>query len=639
VNTSWKETAQRWLGSRWTPAALAVAAVLVMLPALNSGLGMDDLVQRVIQLKPDQVPQALRDTGFAQKSGTLRVVLSDLFGFGGDPQCIAQAREFGILAWWMRDNFKAALWRPLSAFTHWTDYRLFPSSPELMHAHSIAWFAGAVFMAALLYREIFGAGWVAGLAGLLFLLDKNTFFPVMFVANRGFVICLFFGALSIYAHHKWRATQARSQAALSVVGLAASLLSNEAGVSTLAFLMAYALFLEPHEAPDAESTRPDKGRAWLGERARRAVTLLPAVATILIWRVVYQSLGHGVANVGLYLDPSQEPLAFLAAVLPRSLAILVGQLVGLPPELVLGFRPSLEPAVLGVAGAAATLVLAALVPLLQRDRVARFWFVAMLLALVPAATVVPLSKNLGFVAVAAFGLIAALARSIIERPTASLAPFGRKSLTAIVCVVLLVVHVPGAIGGRVIAANVAPSALGAMARLGDFGDCAGIAAKDVVVLNAPCSLALMETPFTRFYRGEELPKTLRSLVPGCIGLQVTRADDSTVIVRPSGPNLFSYRDVAPFHLSYAFARLDQMFRQPAFRQGGRFVLKGLEVEVLEVDGAGLPSAAAFRFAASLDSPTFRWIYFDWRSYRYHRLEFPPVGETKYILGPREGRSG
>ncbi len=636
VNTSWKDTTQRWLGSRWMPAALAVAAVLVMLPTLDSGLAMDDLLQRVFQLEPGKVPLAIRETGFADNSGTLRVVLADLFGFKGYPKSIAQARDYGLLAWWMRDDFKAALWRPLSALTHWSDYRLFPGSPVLMHAHSIAWFAGAVFVAGLLYRGIFGRGWVAGLAGLLFLLDKNTYFPVMFVANRGFVICLFFGLLCVYAHHKWRSTRARSAAALSVAALAASLLSNEAGVSTLAFLVAYALFLEPGPAVESENGIPPQGWVWLRESAQRALTVLPAVVTILIWRVIYQALGHGVANVGAYLDPSQEPVAFLAAVLPRSLALLGGQLTGLPPELTLAFRPSLDPVTLGVTGAVATLVLAALLPLLQRDRVARFWFVAMLLALVPAATVVPLSKNLGFVAVAAFGLIAALVRSIAESPTQSLATHGRQRLTAVVCAVLLVIHVPGAIGGRIIAAKVAPLSLGVMARLGEVGGSRDIAEKNIVVLNAPCSLALMEAPFTWFYRGEGLPSALRSLAPGSIGLQVERTDARTVVVRSSGPNFFSYRDVGPFHLSYVFARIDQMFRQPAFRPGSRFSLKGVEIEVLEADDRGLPSVAAFRFDSSLDSPSFHWVYFDWRTFRYRPFEFPPTGETRYIPGPHEG---
>jgi hypothetical protein len=414
---SWTALAQKWLGHRWTPAALALAAVLVMLPALGVGLGMDDLLQRVFQLRPDQVPQAIRDTGLVQDSGTLRVVLSDLFGFNGNPQAIAQARNYGLLPWWMRDDLKAALWRPLSALTHWEDYRLFPNSPVLMHAHSIAWFAGVVFVAASLYREILGPGWVAGLAGLLFLLDKNTYFPVMFVANRGFVISLFFGLLAVYEHHRWRCTKARLRALLSILALAASLLSNEAGVSTLAFLLAYAFCLEPQRSPQEVGALRNQRWIWLKIGTRRLVPVLPAVATIVVWRMFYQSLGHGVANVGgAYVDPSQEPFVFLAKVLPRSMAILSGQLTGLPPEFAMGLRPSLEKGPLLVACAVVAFFVMGLLPVLLQKRAARFWFVAMLLALIPAATFVPLSKNMGFVAVAAFSLIAVFVNSVVTPP-------------------------------------------------------------------------------------------------------------------------------------------------------------------------------------------------------------------------------
>jgi hypothetical protein len=175
-----------------------------------------------------------------------------------------------------------------------------------------------------------------------------------------------------------------------------------------------------------------------------------------------------------------------------------------------------------------------------------------------------------------------------------------------------------------------------MGRFGDVGDSPRIGDKDVVVLNVPCSLALMETPFARFYHGQALPKTLRSLAPGCIGLQVERPDATTLIVRSSGPSLFYCRDVGPFDLSYVFWRINQMFQQSAFKRGYRAALTGLDLEVQEVDAQGLPAAVMFRFDASLNSPSFRWVYFDWKSLRFRELKIPVPGESIYILGPREG---
>ena len=138
---------KRFLEHRYLPAALAIGAILVMVPALKTGFGGDDLLQRVVELKPSQLPPRMHETGMlAPDSGSFPTVLCDLFpGFSNrDPQCVALAKSYGILPWWTPDNFKVRLWRPVTALTHWLDYRLFPDSPWLMHAHNIVWFAAVV---------------------------------------------------------------------------------------------------------------------------------------------------------------------------------------------------------------------------------------------------------------------------------------------------------------------------------------------------------------------------------------------------------------------------------------------------------------------------------------------------------------
>src|SRR5436190_3544746 len=119
---------KRWLGHQRLPVFLAIGAVLVMLPALKVGLVADDLVQRAAELRPDQLPARLQDTGMPQNSGSLVTVLHDLFP--GITQT-AKAKEYGVLPWWAPDHLGFGLWRPLTAFSHWLDYRLFPDSPAL----------------------------------------------------------------------------------------------------------------------------------------------------------------------------------------------------------------------------------------------------------------------------------------------------------------------------------------------------------------------------------------------------------------------------------------------------------------------------------------------------------------------------
>ena len=422
---------KRCLAHRYFPAALAVAAVVVMLPALKLGLAADDLIQRAVALRPSQLPLGIHETGIPLDSGSLPTTLRDFF-FHRDREGMALMKRYGVVPWWTPDDMSLGLWRPVSAFTHWLDYRLFPDSPGLMHAENIAWFAAVVFLVALIYRKLLGPGWAAGLAAVLFLLDGNTYFPVAFVANRGFFISLFFGLLCLYEHHQWRAAKSGSGLVLSALFLALALFANEGGASTLAFILAYALVLEP------------------GSLRQRALTVLPAVLVIVLWRTVYTLSGFGIFHLGIYLDPAKEPLQFAREVLPRALVLLGGQLTHVAPELLCVVSPSLQPTVIALCGVLVVAALLVFLPQVRRDKAAAFWLAVMVLAAIPAATVLPVGKNLGFVAVGAYGLIASFVAGLFTRPGLCPRKAGSASWPGRSAWLLLLAHIPGAIGGRVI---------------------------------------------------------------------------------------------------------------------------------------------------------------------------------------------
>jgi hypothetical protein len=137
---------------------LAILAVAIMVPALKLGLVADDLPQRAVELRPDQLPPGMAETGNPADSGKFSTVLFDLFGFNRSPQTVAVMKNYGTVPWWTPDDVRCSLCRPVAAFTHWLDYRLFPDSPALMHAHNIAWFAAVIFAVAVVYRKLMGAG-------------------------------------------------------------------------------------------------------------------------------------------------------------------------------------------------------------------------------------------------------------------------------------------------------------------------------------------------------------------------------------------------------------------------------------------------------------------------------------------------
>jgi hypothetical protein len=603
---------KRFLEHRHLPAILAIGAILVMLPALKTGLMADDLVQRAVELRPDQLPARLRDAGIPPDSGSLGTVLRDLFpGINR----MAPVKNFGLLPWWTPDDMKLGLWRPLTAFTHWLDYRLFPDSPALMHAHNIAWFAAILFLVTVMYRKLMGPGWPAGLAALLFLLDGYTYFPVMFVANRGFVLSLCFGLLCFYEHHQWRSAKSRSGCVLSPLFLALSLFANEGGASTLAFILAYALVLEP------------------GGWRRRALTVLPAVLVIILWRTIYKLGGFGLFHVGLYIDPVTEPLAFAQVAIPRAMALLGGQITGVAPDLLFAIKSSLHPLVIALYAASVLAALAVFLPWVRRDKTAAFWLAVALLAAIPAATVAPLSKNLGFVAVGVYGLMASFVAALVTRPGPLPERLTYRIPAWIACGLLLMMHIPVAIAGRVLTVQTIASGSKAMSSFINLDKSPDVDNRNVIVVNAPCAITLAYMPFYKAYYHQPLPRTLRTLVPGCTSFDVQRTDGQTLVIQSRASDIFTCDDVGPTHIAYIFSACNVAVGVPKSKKGDRHDLSGLTVEVLEANVADVATRVAFRFDAPLDSPDFHWLWWDWRTFSYRPFQIPAVGQSVTLSGP------
>ena len=605
------------LRHRFLPMILAAAAFLIMLPAVRSGLMMDDLLQRPVQLTPDRIPSSLYDTGLVPGNpGKLSTVLFDLFGFNRKKANLKPAKDYGTLPWWVSNNLKGSLWRPFTAFTHWLDYRLFPSLPALMHIHNIMWFAAVVFLTALVYRSLIGAGWVAGFAAVLFLLDKNTYFPVMFIANRGFIVSLFFGLLSLYTFHKWHSIKFLWAAILSQLFLAMSLLSNEAGVSAFAFLLAYVLVLEQ------------------SSRFSRILSLLPFVFTIVLWRVIYDILGYGVSEMGGYIDPGREPLRFLNQLSERALILLGSQISGLSPDTLFPLNNSLRTAVLIFYFVFSAAALTIFLPLLKKDKTALFWFAAFVLAVVPASTVTPTGKNLGFAAVGAFGLIAIFIAGLFSKESWVPKSLFYRIPAWTMCVILIFAHIPSAIAGRIMALKISPFTSNTLAHITDIPPSPNISNQNVIVINAPCQLMLSYAPFCSAYYGQPIPKTFRTLALGCTGLEVTRTDEGTLVVKCTSSNIFESSQDSPLHIVNLFGVLNSLFiGDQIYEKGDKQIFKNLTVEILAVDTHNLPGEIAFRFGTSLDDPLFYWLQFNWSAFSYKQFQLPQIGETISIPGP------
>ncbi len=565
-------TSRRLAGS---PALLGLLAALLAAPALWTGWQFDDYGQRELLL----ARPGLAGIGPA----TL-----ELFTFlDGDPARTLARADRGELAWWTLPAARTAFWRPLSGLTHWLDYQLWPGRPALMHLHSLIWLAALTAAVARLYRRVGGPPALAGLAAALYALDDAHGFAAAWLANRNALCAALLGVLALLAHLRWREAGERRGLVWSLLWLGLGLLAAEAAVAAVAYMAAYALWL-------------DRGTV----RAR-LLSLLPAVGLVGLWRLAHRALGYGAWGTA-YIDPASEPLRYLWALAARAPLLLLGQWSPLPAEL----SPFLGPrggALLWLGALALCAALAwAMWPLLRADRMARFWASGMLLALLPPSAALPANRLLIFVGIGAMGLLA----RFVALPDASPGP-PRRAARA----VLLIVHLglaplllPLTAYSPALLGNVEPA-------LQTLPKDAGVARRDLIVVSAPSVFSLNPIRPVRAAAGLPAPARTLLLAAGLGGAWVERPDQTSLLVRPAGGYLLGF---------------DSVFRAPwhPLTPGLPVRLARVTIMVTELTADGRPAAALFRFDTPLEDSSRQW--FTWRRDRFVPFAPPPVGGAVWV---------
>lgn len=614
------------LGWRYWPLVLTLAAIGVSVPVIGVSPLNDDLIHRA----------ALGDTAESARLSQVGLTppgadgpgsaMKDLFVAVHPRKNLEALRAYGALPWWTCEEYRVAFWRPLASFTHWLDYRLFPGSFAMMHVHNILWFAAVVLAVTAMYRRLIGAGWVAGLAGLLFVLDDSGYFPTMWVANRNLLLALLFGMLAILCHDRWRRPgvsslkseirNSRLAGVFAPVCLAASILSAEAGVATFAYLFAYEAVL--HSGP----------------LRRRALALAPSLGVIVLWRLLYNVQGYGASGAEFYLDPGRDPVGYAAAALQRAPFLLAGQWTTLPADLY-GFLPFgtkmlLWPALIAVT----VLIPVALWPMLRSSRRARFWVVGMYLAVLPFCATIPMGRSLLFVAIGGFGLTAEAVGDWV-RGADWVQGLGRRRIVVLGLVFLgAVANLPWAAVTRASAPRVAAAMEKRIVRTAalEVADCP--ADRDLVVVNAPNPVSFLYDPYKSAYDGRPLPRGLRVLAPGYGAVRVVRTGPRRLVVRAVSDSLMDCQRGKRVDFVFFYHDLsDVRGAGNPLTAGQRITLPRMDVEVLAVDERGLPVEAAFEFDVPLEDGSLKWLYWDWGKKRYKPFVTPQVGQTVELAGP------
>ena len=606
VRSSW---IRAWLTNTHLGVHLLVLAVLLGLPSLWLGWQLDDYIHRASLIGIEQFPEASR-------------IWWNLFGFlDGDPTINQRYIEGGVLPWWSSPDLHLAFFRPVTGLTHWLDYRLWPNMPAMMHAHSLAWYAAAVMVMTRLYRSTASAALAAGIAALVFAIDDSHGMPLVWLAHRNSIIALFFAAVSLLAHVRWRNGGSRGQGWLSAIALMFALLAAESAVATCAYILSYALFIER------------------GAVLKRVRSLLPATAVTAAWLVAYKLLGYGASGSGMYIDPLADSLRYLGAAVDRAPLLLWGQWAWPPSDMHNILSEPAARVMWSVAVVLAPVLAWVLFPVLRRSRIARFWALGMVLSLPPVCATYASDRLLMFVGIGGAGLLGEFLAER-KRPTPNDVSSRRPiSIARLAGGTLIMVHLFLAPLG-LLAASLSIRSFGVLydRPIRSLPSDDSIASQDVFIVQIPSAFLSSSGPIILAMDGRPVPRSLLALGSSIYPIELERSGPSTLVFRPEGgflpppggPHPGEADDHPMFHPLYVLTQFDHLYRDVGrpFSKGERIELSGVTAHITKLTQDDRPAEVTFEFDHPLEDSRYRWVI--WRDGTYVPFDLPAIGETRLL---------
>jgi hypothetical protein len=572
-----------WLGDRRLVWRLAVLAIVLSSSALLLDFYLDDHIGRYI---------------YSDREGAARLFRNYGGGYGlatGDPAENRWQMEAGWAPWWQDEHLRLILFRPVGVLLHQVDFRLLFDSPFLMHAHSLLWLGLMVVAVTVMYRQVLGP-LLGGAAALLFTLDHTHGFAVGHICNRHALVATLFGALALAAHVRYRQRDRWRDAfpgpALYVLGL----LTSEATVAIAGYVVAFELFA--------------KEGAW----RKRALAAAPYIAVTLVWRALYNAAGYGASGSGYYTDIGREPLRYLMAFLERAPLLLLGQFGAPPAEMYYGMPQSVAHVIFVWALIVAGIVLSAVLPLLRHDRIARFWAVGMLGALVPAASTDAHNRQLMLASLGAMGLLAQAwqfyATAVIDRAETWLR--WARNFAALLLGFRLTVS-PALLPLTTVEIALSTPMHTAAAKFGNEA-----AGRDAIFVTAPYEFVIRMVQLFKRIDGEPLPKHIRYIACGSQKTIITRTGPRTLEVGFEGGLLSKFE--------LGLHRDPRLVMPP----GTKVELEGFLVEVLATTEDAGPTLARFTFDKPLEDPGL--AFYRWDERHFVPWTPPPIGARVVLPG-------
>jgi len=286
----------------------------------------------------------------------------DLYRFFTSNTGNAADRAAGYAPWWTSDRLRFEYQRPLTEWSLYAGYRIFPTSPAAQRAIGIAIYLACVLGVLELFRAVGAAERVARWAALIFAVASCHAVPVVFIAARCDLLALLATIGCVLCGLRFGENGRTHWSALCLLCYAAGLLSKEAAFpSCVAFLCA---------AWAANLKMPESARRdHLGRSAAMFLSLALMAGAWLYW---HRSVGDSI-NVTPVLDPLRRPLEYLREAPLRVLIYFSSWLLPINPAIFFYHSSGRGPLRIYLAVAVVLLLLAAwrLFPALRRDRTAR----------------------------------------------------------------------------------------------------------------------------------------------------------------------------------------------------------------------------------------------------------------------------
>ncbi len=376
-----KTPSPKWLLSPYIIYGCLLTPFVLCFPALFLGLVGDDYYHKAILL--NSLPYDSNP-------------FTDLFTFfHGSIEKNQFLIDIGVLPWWAELNVQASFMRPISVLTHVFDYMLWPDILFLHHIHSMLWMSAGIWATYRVFLVLLPKeSWLIHLSILLFAVEDAHIVATSWLANRNACVAFFFAMLCFRYHILWCQKDQKTSASASYKSqffFVLALLSGESGICILGYILAYNFMF----------TTFAKGKRYI-----------PYIFWIVLWRILYTSLGFGTFGSSIYIDPIQSPLLFIERFFFRGPLLFTSLYTQFPSDMVL-FLPTPTQNILQ--GLCIVFAIGMFFWIhKQRNSLISFFFIGSVFSIIPLCGAFPMDRLLLF---PSFGFAAIVALLVQQKYT------------------------------------------------------------------------------------------------------------------------------------------------------------------------------------------------------------------------------